>query len=81
MTPYIEQYPNDPARYVRDAHGWLEDAHTALDAFVRNSEAKDDEAAITVSCIQDAARDLRKLIGEYEGYMEEVTAGLPEGGE
>ena len=81
MKPYIEQYQNDPARYVRDAHNWLEDAHTALDAFVRNSNPQDGRAAITVSCIEDAARDLRKLIGEYEGDMEEITEDLPEGEE
>ena len=79
MKPYIEQYPNDPARYVRDAHGWLEDAHSALDAFVRNSEPKDDDAAINISIIEDAASDIRKLIKEYEGYFEEVTENLPEG--
>jgi len=81
MKPYIEQYQNDPARYVRDAHNWLEDAHTALDAFVRNSNPKDDEAAMSVRCIKDAAIDLHKLIREYEGYMEEIAEGLPEGGE
>jgi len=81
MKPYIERYPNDSARYVRDAHNWLEDAHTALDAFVRNSKPMDDDATIAISCIEDAARDLRKLIGEYEGDMEEITEDLPEGEE
>jgi len=64
---------------VRDAHNWLEDAHSALDAFVRNSYPRKEESSINVLIMINAAQSLRKLISNYEGYFEEITEGLPEG--
>ena len=79
MTPYNQKY-SDIANYIKNAHGWLEDAESALQVWLDRAEPMSEEAFDYEADVRDAHGKLKAYIRRWESTFCELTAGLPDDG-